>query len=101
MLYAKYCKNEILFLCETELRLLESLQKIEVDVDLPMFDSEVSSAEDEDMMPMIELASRLLEVVPNLSVVRFGLVPIRMSENEFWARFFSLINRTVLEKGVR
>ena len=41
-------------------------------------------------------ASALLEELPGLGRVRRKLVPSRLSEEEFWARFFSIVREAVL-----
>lgn len=40
-------------------------------------------------------ASILLKILPSLGDVRYRLVPAKISEEEFWSRFFSAVRRRV------
>ena len=69
-----------------------------VAVDFSFFGSVDVVSEDSDVrhdFPLLDIASALLDVVPNLSQIRFSLVPRRLTEEVFWNRFLSLIKDKV------
>ncbi|PFH36583.1 BSD domain-containing protein [Besnoitia besnoiti] len=43
----------------------------------------------------LEWACLLLEVLPSLGPVRYKLVPAKLSEEEFWCRYFSAVRRQI------
>lgn len=64
--------------------------------DLPSFSDESVTPESPDEIPVVEIATALLELIPSMSRVRFRLVPVEMSEDEFWVRMFGLLRVRVL-----
>ncbi|PHJ17473.1 bsd domain-containing protein, partial [Cystoisospora suis] len=60
--------------------------------DLAFQKFEFSLSEDE---VFVEWATILLKLHPSLADVRYKLVPAKISEEEFWARFFSAVRRCI------
>jgi len=89
-------------LCQNESILRDSIREEDIaGFILPTFlvdtESEDYNTPGIDEPNPIEFAASLLERLPNLSRVRYDLVPSHLSEDVFWRKFFSLLRRRILQ----
>ena len=54
-------------------------------------------ASEPELPVVVELAAALMERIPALKSVRLRLVPSFMSEDEFWARYLSVVRFSIID----